>query len=247
MCGAVMCQSGQACCSGSCLSTLGDPNNCGGCGVSCPTSRADACVGGHCKCGSNDECPSNQSCCGGSCIDTSGNDDANCGSCGHACGTNQRCSSGSCVSTLCNGQPCDFLCCGGNTCADISRDPNNCGQCDHVCNTANGETCMPQGAGLGMCVVICGGTMCQTGQACCGGACTDVTLDDFNCGACGHLCDQNTSLCLNGCCADFNTLMCPPGSDGGIPIPDGGFPFPDGFPFPFPDAGVGPPDAPVRD
>ena len=117
-------------------------------------------------------------------------------------------------------------------CADISRDPNNCGQCGRVCNAANGETCMPQGGGLGMCVVVCGGAMCQQGQACCSGACVDVQFDDANCGFCGNACDTSSGnvFCFNGCCFDFTTNQCLPNGDGGVP--DGGFPFPDAFPFP---------------
>jgi hypothetical protein len=250
MCGQAMCTSGQSCCSNVCIGTLDDIANCGGCGRICAMTRADSCSAGSCHCGGSGQCASSENCCSGSCKDTQ-SDNANCGTCGHACGQNERCSSGSCVSTLCNGQPCDHLCCGGTTCADISRDNNNCGQCGRVCNAAIGETCQPQGGGLGMCVVVCGGSQCQQMQGCCSNTCVDLTFDQNNCGRCGNVCNANTEFCINGCCTDINTFICRGGDggipfpDGGFPFPDGGFPFPDGFPFPQ-DAGTIP-DAGVRD
>ncbi len=67
-CGGNLTQCGQAC-----FDEKNDPQNCGGCGVSCD--------GG--------------SCCTGQCADTT-SDNANCGSCGHACDGGAVCVSNAC-------------------------------------------------------------------------------------------------------------------------------------------------------
>ena len=41
---------------------------------------------------------------------------------------------------------------------------------------------------------------CATGRMCCGGFCVNLQNDPFNCGACGKMCEGNTSFCLNGTC-----------------------------------------------
>jgi hypothetical protein len=70
-----------------CVDESGDPNNCGGCGVT------DA----------KFKCSSTQSCCGGKCVDTS-TDPNNCGKCGTSCGSGVPC----CASQCC-GSP--KICC----------------------------------------------------------------------------------------------------------------------------------------
>ena len=40
--------------------------------------------------------------------------------------------------------------------------------------------------------------VCVTGRTCCGGACTSVSSDPQNCGACGNVCASNS--CRNGSC-----------------------------------------------
>lgn len=62
---------------------------------------------------------------------------------------------------------------------------------------------------------------CAAPKISCDGVCTDLTADDFNCGACGKVCDDG-SACTDGTC----TLACAPGltacgdamdGDGGAP------------------------------
>ncbi|MBN9164423.1 MAG: hypothetical protein BGO98_24190 [Myxococcales bacterium 68-20] len=113
------------------------------------------------------------------------NDDDNCGGCGIRCGgTNVGNSKWSCV----EGQ-CAFSCVAGfrncddspaNGCEVNARsDKSNCGGCGRVC--AEGETCSD-----GACINTCK----QQGLPdTCGGRCTNLEIDDRNCGTCGTECD----------------------------------------------------------
>jgi hypothetical protein len=79
-------------CGGQCLTVATDPQNCGGCGIKCPSGQV--CSGGACT----GSClpGSGLAACNGACVDKS-SDNANCGSCGHACPATQGCVGGSCV------------------------------------------------------------------------------------------------------------------------------------------------------
>jgi hypothetical protein len=88
--GACACPSYQTLCDGGCISTSGDPNNCGGCGTQCTGSlvcSANACSSG---------CLPGLTPCGGACIDP--NSDSNhCGGCTNKCGNGTGCAGGTCV------------------------------------------------------------------------------------------------------------------------------------------------------
>jgi hypothetical protein len=60
------CAAGETCCSGGCVDTQTDFDNCGGCQTMC-TPQADRCVAGNCQCGSNPVCDFITMCVGGSC------------------------------------------------------------------------------------------------------------------------------------------------------------------------------------
>ena len=98
--GACGCPSGETDCAGSCTDTETDFDNCGGCGETCDTDTADACLDGECVCGSGAECGAQvaDGCVAGECV------------CGDdpACTGGQLCVNGSCV-TPCieSGETCE--------------------------------------------------------------------------------------------------------------------------------------------
>jgi hypothetical protein len=60
------CAAGETCCSGGCVNTQTDFDNCGTCQTMC-TPSADRCVAGECMCGSGMVCDLDFVCTGGSC------------------------------------------------------------------------------------------------------------------------------------------------------------------------------------
>jgi hypothetical protein len=75
------CGSGKTLCSGSCVTTATDNNNCGGCGITCNTAGGETCSSGTCVC-SNMALTN----CSHTCIDAT-SDPSNCGGCNTVCGT----------------------------------------------------------------------------------------------------------------------------------------------------------------
>jgi cytoskeletal protein CcmA (bactofilin family) len=80
----------QTRCGGSCMSTVADPGNCGGCGVTC--SVGQVCSASACS----NSCLPGMTPCNGACVDIE-NDDANCGGCSRTCGAGEGCAVGLCV------------------------------------------------------------------------------------------------------------------------------------------------------
>ena len=72
------CSSGETACSGTCVTTSTDNNNCGSCGHACNTAGGESCIAGVCSCSSGTDCS-------GTCVDIT-TDPNNCGGCGTACG-----------------------------------------------------------------------------------------------------------------------------------------------------------------
>lgn len=85
--GACQCPNGGKLCSGVCVDTSTDPNNCGACGEGC--YGGTSCQGGTCV------CPSGLSLCKGSCTDLQ-TDPFNCSGCDVACAVGQTCDAGVC-------------------------------------------------------------------------------------------------------------------------------------------------------
>lgn len=206
----------------------GNPNNCGGCGVVCPSRR---CVFGQCACNpETPTCPCPQETpnfCSPSCTNFL-SDSANCGACGHACSPCQDdpatahvapdCQQGGCILACANGWlDCDHdlgLGCGHSNGCETAEDPNNCGVCGRTCPA--GQLCRPLpplGTSLG-CVTP---ATCASNEESCptnhppGIACVDPDNDPQNCGGCGIRCDAlgghldpNTThidaVCRHGIC-----------------------------------------------
>ena len=127
-------------CSGSCVDTTSDDNNCNGCGLACKTSVANAqpaCVSSGCTFA----CNGGYTSCNGQCLNFATDID-NCGGCGSPCTTGVAN-----ATAQCSGGNCGFACnhgytsCGGG-CVDTSSDDNNCGGCGVVCSaTCQGGSC----------------------------------------------------------------------------------------------------------
>ncbi len=146
------------CGSWSCLDTMNDTSNCGGCGVTC--AYGALCTGGVCV------CPSGRFHCGATCADLL-TDGRNCGTCGVVCPI-----PGSCVRGRCQCQDGYTVC--GTVCVDLRLNVNHCGACGRACR--RDEICFG------------GSCACPTDRVSCGGTCIDLRNDRAHCGACGRAC-----------------------------------------------------------
>ncbi|HUB08712.1 MAG TPA: hypothetical protein VMB50_17020 [Myxococcales bacterium] len=182
------------CCAGVCRDIQADPANCGGCGDGCPSGTT--CQYGFCSLPScagaatNDYCAladgGNGQCCNGACFDPGdfNSDPANCGACGDGCAAGSACASQACA--LADG--------GSGFCAQDSDCP--AGQSCSVQGACARTSCGDAGAGT-VCNLPATATDAQ--GVCCGGACSDSSWDDANCGGCGLACPSG-SECLYGTC-----------------------------------------------
>ncbi|HZU82699.1 MAG TPA: hypothetical protein VE987_07275 [Polyangiaceae bacterium] len=148
------------CCSGTCVDTRTDQNNCGSCGNVCTgvCNNGACCPAGQaCGAGATQTCCAlGQTCCGDTCTDTN-TDSNNCGACGVLCLPPQTCVNKDCqcpasAPTLCNGN-----------CTDITSDPKNCGGCGSDC-TAD----QPPPGDVAACFM---GNCCSALAECPAGAC----------------------------------------------------------------------------
>ena len=143
------CLSTETCCSGKCVNTTSDKNNCGACGQVC---SGDFCRNGLCW-----ACEPGFTQCGDKCIDTM-SDRANCGACGKVCADRSICYNGACVKCSKGSTRC------GNECTDLTWDANNCGACGVGCSTGicNDSVCSTK-CGNGYCPV---NKVCLFGEFC---------------------------------------------------------------------------------
>jgi hypothetical protein len=187
----VCCTSGQVNCSGTCVTTTTDVNNCGGCGIQCiaPTGGTTSCAASVCK----PACGTGATLCGSVCVTTT-TDVNNCGGCGTKC-TAPTGGTTSCAASVCK-PACGTgatLC--GSVCVTTATDVNNCGGCGTKCTAPTGGT---TSCAASVCKPACG-----TGATLCGSACVTTTTDVNNCGTCGNKCTASTggtTSCSAGTC-----------------------------------------------
>ena len=183
-----------------------DVNNCGNCGVKCPTYPYSTPTCSNSKCGYMcspgwKDCDYNSQ---NGCETDVGKDVNNCGGCGKKCPTypytTTTCSNGQCKSVCkpgwkdCNNNMQD----GCET--DVGKDLNNCGSCGTKCATYPYTTTT---CSSGVCTSVCspGWKDCDGKKA--NGCETDVGKDVKNCGACGVTCPTypySTPTCSGGYC-----------------------------------------------
>jgi sugar lactone lactonase YvrE len=210
-----------------CETAIDTPQNCGGCGVLCPTppNGVAACVNGACTLGA---CMAGWANCDGNAAngcETQLGTTQNCGGCGGACPPPATCTGFVCQLSSC---PAGYDDCDGNPAngCETSLDTiQNCGWCGNACSAAHGT---PACVG-GKCVV----STCDPGYADCDknpsngcetalgatGSCPcdalhgdcdhdpangcETSLDTpQNCGACGASCSapNGTPACDQGVC-----------------------------------------------
>jgi hypothetical protein len=215
-------------CNGVCVDTQSDPNNCGGCGVTCTGSQT--CVAGKCQ----EDCRKGGSCAPGTFCDV------NDGMCKQGCTTTADCGQNAecdlaqhlcvCVSgfhlcgTACVSNSSPDHC--GSSCTPCPSVPNgvpdcNDGVCGIVCNAGFhlcsgacvsnsspahcGASCAPCPSvpnGTATCNGTACGIACNTGFHLCSGACVSNS-SPASCGASCTPCPSvpnGTATCVNGVC-----------------------------------------------
>ena len=211
---------GWYCCGTTCADTLNDPENCGGCALTCPPIPGVTCSNGQCQlpdggveyCFGDGGCPAGFQCVGTGCLPLT-------------------CELGQIFCYLPGSPAYNGMCCDG-VCVDTSTDPLNCFACGIECPSGHCDTstgCTPLLLEQG-CAASCGpGAICALGQCvdsrcyapsayclaadgavgtCClpqgypyyDFACADLTNDPQNCGACNAGCDVG-QICDAGRCA----------------------------------------------
>ena len=200
------CPSGTWSCAGSCVDPGSDRNNCGACGIVCPS--IEVCRNGRCDLPATTvtatgtvnvsaylSCGRNEMPCSGSCVNVFTNK-KNCGVCGRACKADEVCQNAQCgPACLNNGSTlCDDLC------VDLKTDMDNCGACGSVCKSflpnAKGSECAS-----GTCTI----SQCKTDYADCdknvpNGCEVYLRTDAANCGSCGTKCPAG-QVCYNKVCS----------------------------------------------
>jgi hypothetical protein len=186
-------------CNGQCVDTQnnstmgpsGKVENCGSCGISCPTDRFE-CKNGECVCSATAILPTVAHCMlegtdpPDVCVDTA-TDSRYCGNCETACTSGHVCENSQCVcsstSTLC-----------GDNCYDLTSDSKHCGDCSKACGV--GEHCASSAC------------VCTAPLESCSGRCADFQTEAANCGGCGKPCGTGQACTAGACQCDTGQDLC---------------------------------------
>ena len=201
-----------------------DAANCGGCGAACPANAL--CQAGQCYCkdgytvennqcvvaaagtSSGNGCPAGMSPCpDGYCYELASSA-SNCGICGNMCPTGMICSASTCsnvpieATTAAPTTSTTTAAVTTTTTSSVSSGPTLIGGLSKACflwgGTNCGGTCVNLSINNGNCG-SCGHICSGLTATCCGGGCTNLNKDTSNCGTCGHKCGV-TSSCVSGSC-----------------------------------------------
>ena len=156
-----------------------------------PAPRVETCVNGKCRGTgtSSAQCASGLTDCDGVCVDLTSNMN-HCGACDAACESGLvpvACRSGVCERATC---PWGRSTAARSTAAAI---------CSPMRTTAGRASVGARAARARMGSARTAGPTCPSGQADCGEGCTDLSSNDFHCGACGNACDVG-QVCQDGVC-----------------------------------------------
>ncbi|MBW1809346.1 MAG: putative metal-binding motif-containing protein [Deltaproteobacteria bacterium] len=155
------CPAQESCCTDSCYDLLTDPDHCGSCYASCPTSAYSCCSGNGCC------APEHPVCCGQYCCEPTG----------FCCPGDYCCSmGGTCCGAHCCASP-SSICCGDGCCDDgrtCCNDTFCCSDeypvcCPVGCCPADSPVCCPTGCCPADFPVCCEEVCCPAGTSCCNG------------------------------------------------------------------------------
>jgi hypothetical protein len=192
---------------GTCTADINnDAANCGGCGYACPANAL--CQQGQCFCkegytvennacavasavtGSGNGCPAGMNpCSDGYCYELTSSA-SNCGICGNQCPAGMICSA-----STCSNVPTETTTAPVTTTAAVTTTTTSA---TTTTTTSPGTTWTLGGIGTSKACFVKGMTNCD-------GTCVNLSINNGNCGSCGHICSGLTATCCGGGCTSLKT------------------------------------------